>query len=1512
MKKFVKRLLGITLAACMVMSATTASAVSQDGGQMATASISTMAAGDTNLALNKSVTANEVEPGTKFTADLAVDGDTSTRWASDAMKNTPGDKWIRVDFGEETTFDTVNILWEQLNILHYRLEVSNDISSDDNWTTIYESDSRISTKDESILLPQDATGRYLRVYVTDCDGADSNWDSVSIFELEVYYSGGSTEPEEPTGNYVVYPIPQKVTDSEETVELTDTINVIKEDGIDTVTQNRVDEVLTEHGYAVEYSDSAAEGKTNLYIGINGSGGAADSYAGIPKDVFAEGENKYDMHVVQVNENGDIVILGKDTDAAFYGLATLEQVLDQAENNTLKVSTFEDYSNQKYRGAVEGYYGYPWSVDGTLSWMDYAKRYKMNIFLYGPKSDPYHLGKWKEEYPVELTEEEKAHGVLSQDDIRTITDKAAECNVDFVWVAHPAMQNGINFGSHATIDQGVQDLMTKFDHMYDLGVREFGVFLDDIPYGSANGSSHAYLIDQVQKKLYETYNTEGVAPEDQIKPLFFTPTYYTVYGASSGYLSAFRDIHEDVVICFTGNDVFSDISNADAAQYEEWIGRTPCLWWNYPVNDNDDNVFYTCPIDSFYSQDSDLSNFIGIVSNPMNFEEASKVAFFAIADYSWNPGAFNAQQNWNHCFDSIIPDDPEMAEALKVVYGSLNKKIEPTDLRKLYNQYKSEVGTGSTEAAAALRDKMVEIIDSIEKIETLQDSENPSYRLLVSEAQTSMNKLYDMAVVIKGVLNATLESDPLTIYQGYYSATLAYDRLNIVENPRYEMTSLEGAGEEITVNKLSAVPSDTYMRPFVDYIIGELDTVELPDLDPSLAGVQSVTITSGDAQVKQGETGQYSASVVAEREDAVEVVWSVEGNTDKTTTISSNGLLTMGKNELAQEITVRATSAYDPSKSDTTQVTVLDRVYEDPTIPTNVAFNAVVLGSTGDPTGVEVPERALDENEETKWCPGSNTKTNQWMAIDLGATKTISEWKVLHAGSEGAAYITRDFSLQVLKDPNATPEQLKDENYLGDDNNWETVRRISNNSANITDIVFDEPVVGRYFRLFVADGGAGGYPATRIYEWRMMGVDTEIVSQTYNLSVDPAIQHGSVVIESAHYQAGARVNLQIVPEQGYQLKAGSLKYNGNVITDNRFIMPEENVVITAEFEPVSSTETYQVTVSPTENGKVTVNPTEAEEGTVITVTVTPEQGYRLVEGSLKANGTVIEGNQFAMPAEDVTVTAEFEEIPVQVVTKVLETVVEKAEYLWENGALENTMEAVVTEFQNAVEAGKQLLADPSQATQEQINDATERILKVMAKVDWKQGDKTVLEVAVDIANTIKPDLDLYVEEGKQEFLDALAKAEEVLASGNMDQEDIDNAYDALMEAMIALRMAPNKDILNDMIAQAGTIDLSGYTADSAAALTNALAEAQAVAANANATQAEVDAAANTLQAAMNGLVFVNGGNNETAEDNTTGAVTTTPAGDGTAPTKTGDSGVVGLAILGVVSALGAMWTLRKKK
>ena len=271
------------------------------------------------------------------------------------------------------------------------------------------------------------------------------------------------------------------------------------------------------------------------------------------------------------------------------------------------------------------------------------------------------------------------------------------------------------------------------------------------------------------------------------------------------------------------------------------------------------------------------------------------------------------------------------------------------------------------------------------------------------------------------------------------------------------------------------------------------------------------------------------------------------------------------------------------------------------------------------------------------------------------------------------------------------------------------------------------------------------------------------------------------------------------------------------------------------------------------------------------------------------------------------------VNVKGITSVLERVIAEAEQMVADGALDNTMEAVVNEFNAALQAAKDLVAQ-EYASQEDLNAAAVRLLKVMAKVDWKQGDKTVLEVAVDIANAIKPDLDLYVEAGKQEFLDALAVAESLLESGNAWQEEIDKAADDLMEAMSNLRMKPNKDILNDMINKAEGTDLSGYAEDSVAALNAALANAQTVAADENASQDEVDAAADSLKAAMSGLVFVDGDhNNEANTDDTTADNTTiTPVGDGTTPTKTGDTGVAGIASLAVLSAACALVVLKKKQ
>jgi hypothetical protein len=87
----------------------------------------------------------------------------------------------------------------------------------------------------------------------------------------------------------------------------------------------------------------------------------------------------------------------------------------------------------------------------------------------------------------------------------------------------------------------------------------------------------------------------------------------------------------------------------------------------------------------------------------------------------------------------------------------------------------------------------------------------------------------------------------------------------------------------------------------------------------------------------------------------------------------------------------------------------------------------------------------------------------------------------------------------------------------------------------------------------------------------------------------------------------------------------------------------------------TSEVYTVTVdSGISGGAITVNPSSAAASETVTVTVTPETGKQLVAGSLKYNEgadeieiTATEGvYSFAMPAADVTVTAQFEGIPAE--------------------------------------------------------------------------------------------------------------------------------------------------------------------------------------------------------------------------------------------------------------------------
>lgn len=1237
-----RRIVSVLMCLALILSNFSIPGVHKTGiGEGATA----YAAGD-NLALGKATLANDTESGTPFTSDKAVDGiidrgnGNKSRWASNQGSDP---KWLRIDFGAPTEFDTVKIFWERTNITSYQVQITDTPDDESSWKAVYSNDSLILTTDETLELGKIVKGRYLRVYVDGYVPGKENWQSVSIFEVEVYKEN-EVGPVTPEGQYKIYPTPQKIEYKDGTITWTNEVNVIAGDGIDAVTKDRLVEVLKKKNYTVSYSAEPSADKTNLYIGIKGSGDKADSYAGIPKDVFTTGDYHYDPYVLQISKgsaHGDIVILGENTTTAFYGLATLNLILEQCADNTTSTLLVQDYSNLKYRGMVEGFYGYPWSVEGRVHWMDFAKRYKLNKFIYGPKGDPYHLGLWDEDYPDTVTAEQAKRGVLTKNDLKKIAEAAKKAKVDFVWVAHPAMQKPINLGSKETTDAGVTRLMTKFDHLYQLGIREFGVFVDDIPDSTAMNTRtmQAYLIDQVQKKLYEKYNTPEATADQKVKELFFTPSLYTTWGGSvSTYLSAFHDIHPDIVVCFTGSGVFSNVADSFAETYGNWLGRKPCMWWNYPVNDNGkDSQYYTYKLDSYYSLDKSIPHYLGIVSNPMSFSEASKVSHFGLADYTWNPAAFRSFVNWEDSADAIAPGEKELANAIRIVYRNLPKDLEPGNLKKLYKDFETEWPEGTKTAALALLDEMKAIREAIEYIRNdAASGKSEEAKLIVAETTQAMDKLCDMVTVIEGAMKALTSDDANTRVQGYYDALQAYSRITMLNNPRYNIRVLKGAGENFYYNDAEACPSDTYMKNFVTTAYNELMKKPAPEPEAG-AGVESVTVDPAQKEVQQGTSFTFKPVIkMAEGKPMMdEVIWTVSDNKSKDTKINPDGVLTVGLDEKSEVIKVRATSAYDKEKYGEAAVIVLDKPYQDPTIDENLCTHAIVLGATGNPADTEKPQKAIDGDEGTKWCPGANLAKNQWMVVDLGAVKRIDRWQMIHAGkAEGTPYITKDYELQVVKG-NPTPDQMKNKDFLANNDNWETVTAVRNNDKNEPVVQYNPgQVKGRYFRLYINDGmqGSSGWPAVRIFEFRLYGTDDATMNRVHNIIMGE-MEHGKLEVDSLHVEEGVKVYVRVKPDEGYRLVKGSLKQNG-VAFDDFFMMPAKDVTLTAEFEqgpPPAPTCRVNFQVTP-EDATIVLHKKGGDvipfEGNIVRVEIPGEYTY-----TVSKNGYEVKSGELNLTAAD---------------------------------------------------------------------------------------------------------------------------------------------------------------------------------------------------------------------------------------------------------------------------------------
>ena len=146
-------------------------------------------AADSLLSRNKPVTASS--SGGCCAPANAVDGSTSTRWASAANIDP---SWIYVDLGGTFSIHRVQITWDASCATAYQVQTSTDHST---WTTI----SSTTTGDGGVdnLTGLTGSGRYVRVNGTKRCRTDAS-KGYSIQELDVYgASGGDPNPPTPPG-----------------------------------------------------------------------------------------------------------------------------------------------------------------------------------------------------------------------------------------------------------------------------------------------------------------------------------------------------------------------------------------------------------------------------------------------------------------------------------------------------------------------------------------------------------------------------------------------------------------------------------------------------------------------------------------------------------------------------------------------------------------------------------------------------------------------------------------------------------------------------------------------------------------------------------------------------------------------------------------------------------------------------------------------------------------------------------------------------------------------------------------------------------------------------------------------------------------------------------------------------------------------------------------------------------------------------------------------------------------
>ncbi len=296
-----------------------------------------------------------------------------------------------------------------------------------------------------------------------------------------------------------------------------------------------------------------------------------------------------------------------------------------------------------RGYIEGFYGRPWSYENRLKMLRYAASFGANTHYYAPKDDPYHRKLWREEYP---------ENELMQ--LKVLSDEAAKYGMEFAYCIAPGLS--ICYASETDFSC----LTKKLTQLYSIGIRSFGLLLDDIApdlYYEEDKQKYGSIVE-AHVDLINRTSAFMKALDGSV--LTVCPTEYWGKGDSDYLRTLGQGIGTHIRIFFTGSDICAkEIGCTEAQTFFQSTNRKPLYWDNYPVNDAE--MFMEMHMGPLIGRDKELYKYAqGEIFNCMEYVACTRIPLATALTYLWNPENYDPEQAYMQAVTDNIPEDEREA------------------------------------------------------------------------------------------------------------------------------------------------------------------------------------------------------------------------------------------------------------------------------------------------------------------------------------------------------------------------------------------------------------------------------------------------------------------------------------------------------------------------------------------------------------------------------------------------------------------------------------------------------------------------------------------------------------------------------------------------------------------------------------------------------------------------------------------------------------------------------------